>query len=108
MEASSTLNENGLAVHTFPLVRPRTLDGVRYDRISMTEPCVKDRMKIKDDDYPSIQEVEIAMVALLCNVPEKLVEMLSLADYMKVQEVLQNFPYPEDETCGATSSVSPA
>ncbi|EPY01352.1 phage tail assembly protein [Magnetospirillum fulvum] len=108
METKTTTREDGLAVHTFPLVRPRTVAGVRYTSLSMVEPHVNARMQVPAEaEAVGLKEVETAMVAILCNVPVELVKILSMADYQKVQATLSNFPYPEAETSEETSSASP-
>ena len=112
MEAKTTTNEKGLPVHTFPLFRSRTMGGVRYPALSMVEPHVKANMEMADllgDTEAAGPRVrEITMLAILCGVPVDLIEILHPVDYGKLQELLQNFPSPEDENSGETSSDLPA
>lgn len=112
MEATTITNELGLPVHTFPLVRPRTVGGVRHATLSMVEPHIKANMKLADllaeAEAVTDQIREITMLSILCDVPVALIEILHPVDYRKLQELLQNFPSPEEETSGETSSASPA
>lgn len=111
MEAKTTTNDKGLPVHTFPLFRPRTMGGVHYPAISMVEPHVKANMlmaeKMAGADVTD-QIREVTMLSILCGVPVDLIEILHPVDYRKLQELLQNFPSPEDENSGGTSSDLPA
>lgn len=112
MEAKTITNEEGLAVHIFPLVRPRTVGGVRYAALSMVEPHIRANMKLADQlaevEAPSDRDREIIMLSILCDVPVGLIEIMSPPDYLKLQGLLENFPFPEDETSGGTSSGLPA
>ncbi len=111
MEEKTTTNEKGLPVHTFPLFRPRTMGGVRYAALSMVEPHVKANMELFDAldvEAASPRVREINILAILCGVPVDLIEILHPVDYGKLQGLLQNFPSPEDENSGETSSALPA
>lgn len=112
MKPTTTTNELGLPVHTFPLVRPRTVGGVRHGSLSMVEPHIKASMKLADvlADAEAVTDQirEITMLSILCDVPVALIEILHPADYRKLQELLLNFPSPEEETSVEISCVSPA
>lgn len=69
---------------------PVTISGATYETINIRRPKVRDRLaveRIKKTDA----EKEIAMIANLAEVTVDVIEELDLADYGKVQEVLQGF-----------------
>ena len=69
---------------------PVTIAETTYGALNIRRPKVRDRLaveRIKKTDA----EKEIAMIANLAEVTVEVIEELDLADYNKVQEVLQGF-----------------
>ena len=76
---------------------PVTISGTTYETINIRRPKVRDRLaveRIKKTDA----EKEIAMIANLAEVTVDVIEELDLADYNKVQEILQGFLAPAPVT----------
>lgn len=69
---------------------PITVDGAKLNEITLRRPTVKDmrvaRIAGKDDAAQ-----EITLIANLAQVPTSAVESLDMADFVKVQRVLQGF-----------------
>jgi hypothetical protein len=81
------------AMQTITLTIPVTINGTVYEKINIRRPKVRDRLaveRIKKTDA----EKEITMIANLAEVTVEVIEELDLADYGKVQEVLQGFLAP--------------
>lgn len=84
-------------MQTITLTIPVTVENVTYEKLNIRRPKVRDRLaveKIKKTDA----EKEIAMIANLAEVSVETIEELDLADYSKVQEVLQGFLAPASVT----------
>lgn len=82
---------------TIKLIAPITIANNTYDILTLRRPKVKDRLvveRMKKTDA----EKEITMIANLAEVTTDVIEELDLADYAKVQEVLQNFLEPSQTT----------
>ena len=81
------------AMQTITLNIPVTVENITHDKLNIRRPKVRDRLaveRIKKTDA----EKEIAMIANLAEVSVETIEELDLADYGKVQEVLQGFLVP--------------
>lgn len=87
---------------TIPLSRAIEHDGRRHDSLTIREATVGDQM---DAVLPGMTqaEAEVALVAHLAGVPAVVIRRMRLADYRKVQAVIQNFPYPDPKDSAATS-----
>lgn len=80
-------------MQTITLNIPVTVENITHDKLNIRRPKVRDRLaveRIKKTDA----EKEIAMIANLAEVSVETIEELDLADYGKVQEVLQGFLVP--------------
>jgi len=76
---------------------PVTINEATYSTLNIRRPKVRDRLaveRIKKTDA----EKEIALIANLTEVEVAVIEELDLADYNKVQEVLQSFLAPAPVT----------
>ena len=79
------------------LTIPVTIAETTYSTLNIRRPKVRDRLvveRIKKTDA----EKEIALIANLTEVEVTVIEELDLADYNKVQEVLQGFLAPAPVT----------
>lgn len=79
------------------LLVPVTIAETTYSTLNIRRPKVRDRLaveRIKKTDA----EKEIAMIANLAEVEVAVIEELDLADYNKVQQVLQDFLQPAPAT----------
>ncbi|MCE3232501.1 MAG: hypothetical protein K0R98_758 [Rickettsiaceae bacterium] len=79
------------------LSMPITVSETTYNVLNIRRPKVRDRLaveRVKKTDA----EKEIAMIANLAEVTVEVIEELDLADYSKVQEVLQDFLSPQPAT----------
>lgn len=84
-------------MQTIILHIPVTVENVTHEKLNIRRPKVRDRLaveRIKKTDA----EKEIAMIANLAEVSVEAIEELDLADYGKVQEVLQGFLAPAPVT----------
>lgn len=82
---------------TIKLIAPITIANNTYDVLTLRRPKVRDRLaveRLKKTDA----EKEITMIANLAEVTVDVIEELDLADYAKIQEVLQNFLEPAPAT----------
>ena len=69
---------------------PITADGALIERITMRRPRVRDRL-IAEQAKGSEVEKEIRLIANLCELPPSYIELLDMADYVKLQECLASF-----------------
>ncbi|MDA0782434.1 MAG: phage tail assembly protein [Proteobacteria bacterium] len=77
-------------METIKLTVPITINNNTHETLIVRRPKVRDRLaveRIKKTDA----EKEIVMIANLAEVTVDVIEELDLADYAKIQEVLQNF-----------------
>ena len=77
-------------METITLSQPITIANNTYEKLSLRRPKVRDRLaveRLKKTDA----EKEITMIANLAEVTVEVIEELDLADYGKIQEVLQSF-----------------
>jgi CRISPR/Cas system CSM-associated protein Csm5 (group 7 of RAMP superfamily) len=82
---------------TIKLIAPITIGNNTYETITIRRPKVRDRLvveRMKKTDA----EKEISMIANLAEVSVDVIEEMDLADYAKIQEVLQNFLEPSQAT----------
>lgn len=80
-------------METIKLSHAITIENNTYEKLSLRRPKVRDRLaveRLKKTDA----EKEITMIANLAEVTVEVIEELDLADYGKIQEVLQNFLEP--------------
>jgi hypothetical protein len=71
------------------------IDGVVISELTLRRPKVRDRLAVERLGN-SDAEKEVALIANLADIPKDAVEDLDLADYAKIQEVLQGFLLPSD------------
>jgi len=77
-------------METIKLSHAITIENNTYEKLSLRRPKVRDRLaveRLKKTDA----EKEITMIANLAEVTVEVIEELDLADYGKIQEVLQSF-----------------
>jgi hypothetical protein len=80
-------------METIKLSQAITIENNTYEKLSLRRPKVRDRLaveRLKKTDA----EKEITMIANLAEVTVEVIEELDLADYGKIQEVLQSFLEP--------------
>lgn len=75
------------------LNQPVMVDGETLQEISLRRPKVRDRLAVERMGH-SDAEKEVALIANLAELPPSTIEELDLADYAKVQGVLQDFLLP--------------
>lgn len=75
------------------LTQPVIVDGETLQEISLRRPKVRDRLAVERMGN-SDAEKEVALIANLAELPPSSIEELDLADYAKVQGVLQDFLLP--------------
>lgn len=75
---------------TIKLDYPVTVDGEQITEIVMRRPKTRDYLSASRS-APTAAEQEIRMICNLAEVSDKVVEELDWADYLKVQDALQNF-----------------
>ncbi|BFD47786.1 phage tail assembly protein [Wolbachia endosymbiont (group A) of Sympetrum striolatum] len=72
------------------LTEPIKIDGILVSEITLRRPKVRDRLAVERMGN-SDAEKEVALIANLASISREAVEELDLADYSKIQEVLQGF-----------------
>ena len=77
-------------VVTITLQYPITADGALIEQLFMRRPVVRDRL-IAEKASGSEVEKEIRLIANLCELPPQHIELLDMADYVKLQECLAGF-----------------
>ncbi len=78
---------------TITLTEKITIDGKEITEINIRRPKVRDRLAVERMGQ-SDAEKEVALISNLADLPKSAIEELDLADYGKVQEVLQGFLLP--------------
>uniref|UniRef100_A0AAU7YKY0 Phage tail assembly protein n=1 Tax=Wolbachia endosymbiont of Oeneis ivallda TaxID=3171168 RepID=A0AAU7YKY0_9RICK len=72
------------------LTEPIKIDGILISELTLRRPKVRDRLAVERMGN-SDAEKEVALIANLASISREAVEELDLADYSKIQEVLQGF-----------------
>ncbi|MBR9983024.1 MULTISPECIES: phage tail assembly protein [unclassified Wolbachia] len=72
------------------LTEPIKIDGTLVSELTLRRPKVRDRLAVERMGN-SDAEKEVALIANLASISREAVEELDLADYSKIQEVLQGF-----------------
>ena len=72
------------------LQHPITADVAEIERFTMRRPRVRDRL-IAEKACGSEVEKEIRLIGNLCELPPSYIELLDMADYVKLQECLAGF-----------------
>jgi len=72
------------------LEHPVTVEGQEVSSLNIRRPKVRDMM-VADATATTDGAKEVAMFANLCEVDEKVIHELDLADYQKLQETYQGF-----------------
>ncbi len=80
-------------MQTVTLFVPVTISGTTYETINIRRPKVRDRLAVERMKKTDAER-EIALIANLAEISVDVIEELDLADYGKVQEVLQGFLLP--------------
>lgn len=80
-------------MNTITLSEKITIDGKEITEIKIRRPKVRDRLAVERMGQ-SDAEKEVALISNLADLPKSAIEELDLADYGKVQEVLQGFLLP--------------
>ncbi|MEW6490370.1 MAG: phage tail assembly protein [Thermodesulfobacteriota bacterium] len=80
-------------METLKLDHPVTVDGVEVTELRVRRPKVRDRLAVEKGGG-SDAEKEHRLLANLAEVTPKTLEELDLADYLRLQEVLQGFLSP--------------
>jgi len=75
---------------TITLTEKITVDNKDIQKITLRRPKVRDRLAVERMGQ-SDAEKEVALIANLADLPKETIEELDLADYNKIQEVLQDF-----------------
>ncbi len=75
------------------LTQPVMVDGELFNEISLRRPKVRDRLAVERLGSNDADK-EVALIANLAELPPSTIEELDLADYAKVQGVLQDFLVP--------------
>ena len=75
---------------TIPLTEKITVDNKAIQEMTLRRPKVRDRLAVERMGQ-SDAEKEVALIANLSDLPKEAVEELDLADYNKIQVVLQDF-----------------
>ncbi|MBB65750.1 MAG: hypothetical protein CMO81_11885 [Waddliaceae bacterium] len=75
---------------TITLTEKITVDNKDIQEITLRRPKVRDRLAVERMGQ-SDAEKEVALIANLADLPKETIEELDLADYNKIQEVLQDF-----------------
>ena len=75
---------------TIALTEKITVDNKDIQEITLRRPKVRDRLAVERMGQ-SDAEKEVALIANLADLPKETIEELDLADYNKIQEVLQDF-----------------
>lgn len=75
---------------TITLTEKITVDNKDIKEITLRRPKVRDRLAVERMGQ-SDAEKEVALIANLADLPKETIEELDLADYNKIQEVLQDF-----------------
>ena len=80
-------------MHKIKLNEPIKIDGVSISELTLRRPKVRDRLAVERlGTNDAEKEVNLA------DIPKEAVEELDLADYAKIQEALQGFLLPLNQT----------
>ncbi len=72
------------------LTEPIKIDGTLVSELTLRRPKIRGRLAVERMGN-SDAEKEVALIANLASISREAVEELDLADYSKIQEVLQGF-----------------
>ena len=72
------------------------IDGITIFELTLRRPKVRDRLAVEKFGNNDAEK-EVALIANLAGIPREAVEELDLADYAKIQGVLQNFLSPLEQ-----------
>lgn len=84
-------------MHKIKLIEPIKIDGVSIFELTLRRPKVRDRLAVERSGNNDAEK-EVALIANLAGIPKEAVEELDLADYAKIQEALQGFLLPLNQT----------
>jgi len=84
-------------MHKIKLNEPIKIDGVSILELTLRRPKVRDRLAVERLGTNDAEK-EVALIANLADIPKDAVEDLDLADYAKIQEALQGFLLPLNQT----------
>jgi hypothetical protein len=84
-------------MHKIKLNEPIKIDGVSISELTLRRPKVRDRLAVERLGTNDAEK-EVALIANLADIPKDAVEDLDLADYAKIQEALQGFLLPLNQT----------
>ncbi|PIR37723.1 MAG: hypothetical protein COV35_08555 [Alphaproteobacteria bacterium CG11_big_fil_rev_8_21_14_0_20_39_49] len=84
-------------METIKLFQPITVANSTYETLNLRRPKVRDRLAVERMKKTDAEK-EITMIANLAEVSTDVIEELDLADYAKVQKVLQDFLEPGPAT----------
>lgn len=84
-------------MHKIKLNEPIKFDGVSISELTLRRPKVRDRLAVERLGTNDAEK-EVALIANLADIPKDAVEELDLADYAKIQEALQGFLLPLNQT----------
>jgi hypothetical protein len=94
-----------IILNKITLDHPIQYNGVALKEISLRRPKVRDRLVV-DRMTVSDAEKEILLIANLAEISREAIEEIDLADYAKIQKVLQNFLVPAALAVGSAESNS--
>ncbi len=72
------------------LTEPIKIDGTLVSELTLRRPKIRDRLAVERMGNIDAEK-EVALIANLASISREAVEELDLADYSKIQEVLQGF-----------------
>lgn len=75
---------------TVELNNPITVEGILVSELTLRRPKVRDRLAVERMSNNDAEK-EVALIANLASISREAVEELDLADYSKIQGVLQDF-----------------
>ena len=84
-------------MHKIKLNEPIKIDGASISELTLRRPKVRDRLAVERLGTNDAEK-EVALIANLADIPKDAVEELDLADYAKIQEALQGFLLPLNQT----------
>ena len=84
-------------MHKIKLNEPIKIDGISISELTLRRPKVRDRLAVERLGTNDAEK-EVALIANLADLPKDAVEELDLADYAKIQEALQGFLLPLNQT----------
>jgi hypothetical protein len=76
-------------METIQLSYPVEVSGVKVDRLTLRRPKVRDTQAA--EKAGNGQAYDVALLAALCDVEPSAIQDLDLADFKKLQEVVQGF-----------------